>query len=148
MPIVELSEKINAPIDRVIEIAKDIERYPEFMPEVESISIIEKADEGKRVKSKWVGKIPQFGMKVKWTQQDEWDMSVPCVHFRQVEGDYDKMEGRWEFRTIDGMTEIYNYLDYEYNVPLLGALLQKVVLHIVTSNIRNTLLAIKQKAES
>ncbi|HWP30665.1 MAG TPA: SRPBCC family protein [Fimbriimonadales bacterium] len=148
MPTIELTKRISAPIERVIEIARDHASYPRFMKDVESVEVIKESADKSKTLTRWVGRIPQFNMKVRWTQEDFWDEDKKRIEFRQTEGDYDSMSGYWEFRKVGDESEIYSHLEYEYNVPLLGNLLQKVVKHLVTANLDSMLEAIKQRAES
>ncbi|MCW5945894.1 MAG: SRPBCC family protein [Fimbriimonadales bacterium] len=148
MPVIEHSIVIDAPIEKVFAIARDAESYPEFMPDVKSIEILEKSDDGNELKTRWAGRIPQFGLTVKWTQQEKWDPVNFKSEYKQIEGDYDKMEGWWKFAREGEGTRFDSWLDYEYNVPLVGPLLHKVVKHIVEQNIDGIMKAIKQRAES
>jgi ribosome-associated toxin RatA of RatAB toxin-antitoxin module len=145
MPTVETSIWINAPIDKVFTIAKDSESYPEFMKAVESIKIVER--DGGRVVADWVGLITQFNLKVRWTQEEIWNDAETKSTFRQLKGDYDKMEGEWVFMEENGGTRFNQFLDYEYNVPTLGALVKKLVHHLVKSQLEAASEAIKSRAE-
>lgn len=147
VPIVECKVQVNAPVSKVVEIARDVEKYPEFMPDVKSLKLISRSDDGTKVQTEWVGKISQFGLTVKWSQEENWDFADNRVDFAQIEGDYDKMVGWWKFTPNENGTEFTSSLDYEYNVPLLGALVQKVVKHIVTLNVESAMNAIKKRAE-
>lgn len=146
MPTVETSIWINAPLDKVYAIAKDSERYPEYMKAVESLTIVEKTDS--RVVADWVGLITQFNMKVRWTQEEIWDDTNHCSRFRQLKGDYDKMEGGWSFSEENGGTRFSQDLDYEYNVPTLGPLVKKLVHHLVKTQLEAAGDAIKSRAEN
>lgn len=145
MPIVETSVWLNAPLEKVYAIAKDTERYPEYMKEVQSIVIVEK--DGSRVVADWVGLITQFMLKVRWRQEEIWDDTTHSSNFRQVKGDYDKLEGSWKFSEENGGTRFNQYLDYEYNVPTLGPLVKKVVHSIVVKNLESINAAFKSQAE-
>lgn len=96
----------------------------------------------------YVGIVPQFRLKVRWRQEEVWDDATFSSTFRQLKGDYDRLEGKWQFTEENGGTRFDQYLDYEYNVPTLGALVKKVVHGLVTKNLENIALAFKQKAES
>lgn len=133
MPIVETTCTINAPRELVYAIAKDSERYPEYMKEVKSVTPVER--EGNRVVADWVGIIPTFGLKVRWRQEEQWDDAAFASSFRQLEGDYDRLDGKWSFEEVDGQTVFRQYLDYEYNVPTLGPLVKKVIHTIVVNNL-------------
>ena len=146
MPTVESTVFISAPLERVYEISKDNRSFPEFMKDVKSLTVIE--EDGPRVVSEYVGLIPQFMLKVRWTQEDVWDDAKHVCTFRQVKGDYDKLDGTWSFKEENGGTRFDSFLEYEYNVPTLGPLVKKVVHSIVVKNVENILEAIKMKAEA
>lgn len=146
MPTVETIVTIKAPISKVYEIAKDNRSFPEYMKDVKSLTVIE--EDGPRVVSDYVGLIPQFMLKVRWRQEDIWDDAAYRCVFRQVQGDYDKMEGWWEFSEAEGITTFKSFLDYEYNVPTLGPLIKKIIHGIVIKNMDNILDAIKQRSEA
>ncbi len=146
MPSVDSTILIQAPLERVYEIAKDNASFPEFMKDVKSLVIVE--SDGSRIVSDWVGIVPKFMLKVKWRQEDVWDDVAHTCTFRQLQGDYDLMEGLWSFTQTDTGTQFVSHLDYEYNVPTIGALVKKVIHGIVTENMANVLEAIKKRAES
>jgi ribosome-associated toxin RatA of RatAB toxin-antitoxin module len=146
MPSVETSALIEAPLDKVYAISKDNRSFPEFMKDVKSLEIIEDADG--RVVSDWVGIVPNFGIKMRWRQEDRWDDAAHKCHFRQVSGDFDSMDGIWEFKAENGGTRFDSKMEYEYTVPTLGPLVKKVIHGIVTKNMENLLGAIKARAES
>lgn len=150
MPTVELSVTVNAPINRVVAIARETSRFPEFMPDVKSIEVLERSDDGNCQKTKWEGRIPQFNMTVRWSQEEIWSAEGTDVRsiFKQIEGDYDKMEGYWLFKPNATGCEFITFLDYEYNVPLVGALIKKVIHHIVEQNLKGVMMAIAARAEA
>ncbi len=51
MPFVATSIVIDAPAALIYELAKDQERFPQFMPDVESVTIVERHPG--RVLSRW-----------------------------------------------------------------------------------------------
>jgi uncharacterized membrane protein len=145
MPTVENQATINAPIDKAYAVAKDAERFPEFMPDVKSLEVVER--DGPRVVTRWVGAIPRFNLTVKWTEEDLWDDAEHTCRFRQLEGDYDSMSGVWRLEEAAEGTLFTSVVEYEYNVPVVGALVKKVIQHLVRSNIQSALEAIKRRAE-
>lgn len=145
MPVATSSTVIDAPIDRVYSVAKDNESFPEYMDDVKSVEVVER--NGERVVTRWVGIVPTFGLKIRWTQLDEWDDEAYRCDFSQVEGDYDVYHGYWTFTENGDQTELHCEMTYEYNVPGLGPLVKKVVHALVTKNLNAMLAAIKQRCE-
>lgn len=148
MPTVETSVLIPAPLETIYAIAKDTARYPDYMKEVQSITILEQEaqENGQRVVADWVGVITQFGLKVRWRQEEIWDDAAHASKFHQVQGDYDRMEGTWRFAEEDGGTRFDQSLDYEYNVPTLGPLVKRVIHAVVKSNLEAINVAFAKQA--
>jgi uncharacterized membrane protein len=145
MPTVDTSVLINAPLSKVYAIAKDNRAFPEFMDDVKSIEVL--SEEGGRIVSDWVGRVPTFNLKIRWKQEDIWDDGVHTCHFKQLEGDYDQLDGVWTFTEEAGGTRFDSTVNYEYKVPGLGPLVGKVVHHLVIKNMDGVLGAIKARAE-
>jgi uncharacterized membrane protein len=143
MPTVETSVWVDAPVAHVVAVAQDNAAFPEFMSDVKSVTIVER--DGGRVVSDWVGIVPSFGLKLRWRQEDVWT-DRECK-FRQVEGDYDTLEGVWRVAAENGGARFESSLVYEYVVPGLGPLVKKVVHNIVVKNMDGVLSAIKERAE-
>ncbi len=149
MPRVENSIFIKAPRGSVIAIARQNELFPEFMADVDSITPREKSDDGLRVVSDWVGIVPKFGNKIRWMEEDIWDLETGTCTFRQLEGDYEQFEGVWRF-TADGdnVTRFDSELDYQIEIPLVGALIKTIIHKTMQNNLDATMKAIKDRCEA
>ena len=146
MPIVNAEIAIAAPVDKVYDIARNIERFPEFMEDVTGVEIIEQTPE--RQVSRWSSIIKEFNRTVTWTEVDYWDDVAKICRWEQTEGDFSKYEGTWEFVAQgDGQTLAKLMIDYEYNVPLIGAIIQGIVKKKMQQNVEAMLAAIKGEAE-
>ena len=146
MPTVESTTWINAPLETVYAIAKDNASFPEYMKDVESLTIVE--TDGSRVVSDYVALVSAFGLKVRWKQEDLWDDDAHACSFRQLSGDYDDLYGTWTFSEENGGTRFNSEVNYEYVVPGLGPLVKKVVHGLMIKNLDATLEAIKHKSEA
>lgn len=146
MPTVETTVWINAPLDKVFAIARNSKAYPDYMKDVKSVTPVE--EESNRFVADWVGIVPTFGLKVRWRQEEIWDDANHSSAFRQLSGDYDRLEGEWHFKEENGGTRFDQRLDYEYNVPTLGPLVKKVIHNIVIKNLENINAAFKERAET
>jgi uncharacterized membrane protein len=136
---------VAAPVDRVYQIARDIEKFPEFMDDVESVEILEQTPE-KQV-SKWGSIIKEFNRTITWTEADYWDDAARTCRWEQLEGDFTRYEGEWQFVSDGEGTIARLTIDYEYTVPLIGALIQGLLLKKMQANVQSMLEAIKARAE-
>lgn len=148
MPKIEQSIVVDAPIDHVYQIARDVETFPQFMQDLRSLTLLERSPDGQRTVTEWVGLIREFKMTIKWTQEDQWDEAAHRDVFKMLSGDMDSMSGVWQF-TAEGaqQTRFDSTLEYEYNVALIGPMVKNLIKKKMTDNLQATLNAIKQKAE-
>lgn len=149
MPRIQQTIEIEAPIDRVYAIARNVEAFPEFMADLQSLRVLEKSDDGQRTITEWVGIIQAFKMKIRWTQEDRWDDKAYRDEFRMLQGDLDKMEGYWQFTPLgENRTRFESVVDYDISIPMVGPMVKGLVKKLMTENLQATLEAIKRRAES
>lgn len=148
MPRIEQTVTINAPVETVYAIARNVEEFPNFMADLKSLAVLERSDDGNRTVTEWVGLIREFKMTMKWTQEDVWDSETYRDEFKQIKGDMDAMSGYWQFvAETPNVTRFESLLDYEYNVPLIGAMVKTLIKKKITDNLQATMEAIKRRAE-
>jgi len=140
---VTASTHIRAPLAEAYRVAKDIERFPEFMPDVQSIRILDRA--GSRITVEWVGLMQ--GRKIRWVEEETWDDAAHRSTFRLVEGDFSRFEGSWSFEAVPGGTQAVLVLDYEMELPLAGALLSNLLKVLVRKNLESMLTSLKGQLE-
>ncbi len=146
MPVVESKIEIEAPLEKVYEIAKRAEDFPQFMPDVKEVKVLER--EGGRAVTSWVGIVKEFGREIRWTEEDLWDDEKHECQFRMLEGDFDKYEGVWRFRDLGGgRTETELVVDYEINIPLIGPLIKGIIARKMKENCDRMLEGLKRRAE-
>lgn len=143
MAQVAASTIIYAPLDQVYQLAKNVEDFPEFMPDLESVRVLERRN-GETV-TEWVGIVQ--GRKIRWIEEDRWDDAQHLCRFRQREGDFTKYEGSWSFTATDGGTQTALSVEFELDLPLAGALLSNLLRVLVRKNLESMLAALKQQLE-
>ncbi len=148
MPVIEQNIWINAPVERVYAVAREVERFPEVMPDLQSVKVLERSEDGSRTVTEWTGVVREFNnMYVRWTEEDLWDDRAHTCHFRLLKGDLQRMEGEWRFVEEQGGTRFFSRLEYEYNVPLLGALVKNLIHKKLEENVSMVLEGIRRRAE-
>lgn len=148
MPHIEQSVTIQAPIAHVYRVAKNVEAFPQFMEDLQSLTVLERNADGTRTTTEWVGLIREFRMNVKWVQEDRWDDAAFRDDFVMLRGDMDRMEGYWQFTSLEGgATRFDSMVDYEYNVPLIGPMVKSLIKKKMTDNLQATMDAIKRQSE-
>lgn len=148
MPVIEHSIWIDAPVEKAYTAAREVERFPEVMPDLESVKVLERSEDGSRTVTEWTGLVREFNnMRVKWTEEDLWDDTARTCRFRLLKGDLQRMEGEWRFVAEEGGTRFHSRLEYEYNVPLLGSLVKNLIHKKLEENVQMVLQGIRARAE-
>lgn len=148
MPVIETSVTVAAPFERVWNIASDVESFPEFMPDLKSLKVLERSSDGLQTVTEWVGHVREFGMTVKWVEEDVWDPAAGTCRFRMTKGDLSKYEGVWTFIDEGGSVKFDSFIEFEYDVPLIGAMIKNLIAAKMRENAQNIQNAIRDKAES
>lgn len=143
MARVDASIVIAVPIDQVYALARAVENFPEFMPDLESVEVLERWN-GNTI-SRWVGLVQ--GRKIRWVEEDIWDDGAYRCTFRQREGDFTRYEGTWQFEVSPEGTRTTIEVDFELDIPLAGSLLSNLLRTLMRKNIHNMLVALKSRAE-
>jgi coenzyme Q-binding protein COQ10 len=143
MPYVETAIAIAAPARVVYELAKDQERFPQFMPDVETVVVLERhADYSV---TRWKTLVEEAP--IEWTEEDRFDDERQRIDYKLIEGDLDKFEGAWTFEERDGMTHVVLGVDYDFGVPTLAELIGPTLQKKVQENSEMMLAALKRQAE-
>ncbi|HXM18474.1 MAG TPA: aromatase/cyclase [Candidatus Tumulicola sp.] len=143
MPYVETSIDIAARAEAIYALAKEMERYPDFMPDVESVKVLKR--EGNVTITRWKTLVEEAP--IEWTEEDIFDDARTRIDYRLIEGDLDKFEGSWTFEERDGKTHVVLGVDYDFGVPTLAELIGPLLHKKVEENSVMMLKALKAKSE-
>ncbi len=143
MPYVETATTVAAPARIVYELAKDQERFPEFMPDVEIVVVLERHAD--RVISRWKTLVEEAP--IEWIEEDRFDDEGLRIDYKLLEGDLDKFEGAWTFVERDGATHVNLGVDFDFGVPTLAELIGPTLERKVRENSQMMLAALKKEAE-
>ena len=143
MPYVETSIEIAAPARSVYELAKEQERFPEFMPDVESVTVLERHPD--HILTKWKTLVEEAP--IEWIEEDRFNDADSRIDYKLLEGDLDKFEGAWTFVESDGITKVSLSVDYDFGVPVLAELIGPTLQRKVQENSEMMLAALKREAE-
>jgi coenzyme Q-binding protein COQ10 len=143
MALVEARILINGVREDVYNLAKNMERFPEFMPDVEEVKVLERA--GDRTVTEWTTSVE--GIPICWTEEDIFDDGGCAISYRLLEGDLDRFEGAWTFQAKDGGTEVVLTVDFDFGMPTLADLLGPILEVKVRENSEMMLSGMKTEIE-
>jgi coenzyme Q-binding protein COQ10 len=144
VPHVTVTLTVSAPPRAVYELAKDQERFPQFMPDVESVTVIERSSE--RIVTKWKTLIEEAP--IEWLEEDRFDDDTLRIDYALIEGDLDTFEGSWTFVAADGGTLVTLGVTYDFGVPTLAELIGPTLERKVRENAEMMLAGLKAEAET
>jgi coenzyme Q-binding protein COQ10 len=136
---------IRAPLEAVYGLAKRVEDFPRFMPDLDRITVLERRGDVPSV-TEWVGIVE--GRRIRWVEEDAWDDAQHVCRFRQREGDFERYEGMWTFAPEDGGTRTTIVVDFEFDIPLIGSLLSQLLRMKMKENLDKMLTALQGQLES
>ncbi|MHB8139727.1 MAG: type II toxin-antitoxin system RatA family toxin [Vulcanimicrobiaceae bacterium] len=143
MPYVETSIAISAPARTVYELAKEQERFPEFMPDVEAVVVLERHSD--HLLTRWKTLVEEAP--IEWIEEDRFDNERLRIDYKLLEGDLETFEGAWTFEERDGQTHVVLGVEYDFGVPTLAELIGPTLQKKVRENSEMMLAALKVEAE-
>ena len=144
MPEVVRTIVIEGEPRAVYELAKDMESYPSYMPDVESVKVISRTPD--TTVTEWVTDID--GTPFLWTEEDRFDDEGLRIEYALVEGDLDKFEGTWTFQALEGKTEVRLSVNYDFGLPELTELIGPTLHEKVGENCEMMLAGMKKLVEA
>jgi coenzyme Q-binding protein COQ10 len=144
VPYVATSIVVDAPAALIYELAKDQERFPQFMPDVESVTVVERHDD--RVLTRWKTLIEDAP--IEWLEEDRFDDAALRIDYKLLEGDLDTFEGAWTFAPDPAGTLVTLDVTYDFGVPTLAELIGPTLEKKVRENAEMMLAALKVEAEA
>ncbi len=144
MAHVETHIVIDAPARDVYELAKEQERFPEFMPDVETVVVLER--HAGYIITRWKTLVEDAP--IEWIEEDRFDDAVPRIDYKLIEGDLDTFEGAWTFTREAECTRVTLTVEYDFGVPTLAELIGPTLERKVRENCEMMLAALKSEAEA
>jgi coenzyme Q-binding protein COQ10 len=141
MPRVEVELWMKSPPEPIYRLLADMERFPEFMHSVESLTVLERGDAF--TVTEWVARLQ--GARFRWVERDEFEPNR--ITFRQVSGDLKQFEGAWELEPDGEGTRVRLVTEFEFGMPMLAALLNPVARVALRDNGMAMLRAVRDQVE-
>ncbi len=141
---ISISRRIQRPAAEVFEIVEDLERFPEFMPNVTSIRVIESSQD-KKV-AEWETVIDETPLT--WTEEGIYDRDNYVVRFRAVEGVFDRFDGHWEVVPDGNNSRVTLELDYEIGLPEIEELISPILRERLLENAESMLRALEERTKT
>ncbi|MEO7992978.1 MAG: SRPBCC family protein [bacterium] len=149
MGVVQATATIAASPADVMTVAQRVEEFPAFMPDVTGVSVLERDDSRGWSRVQWEAKVEVQSIRkmIRWVEDETWNLETRRCDFNQVSGDYKKYEGHWSFEPVEGGTAVTLVCDFDLGLPLVGALINRLLDKLMKDNCQAMLNAIKGRVE-
>jgi len=136
---------MRGPIDRIFQLAADIQDWPTLLPHYRFVRIEERSE---RHKVAWMG-ATRDGFPVKWRTRQELRPEEYRILFKHIGGVTKGMEVEWRLVPEGDGIRVTIAHELRYPIPILGPLLAEYVVgRLFVKNIAGkTLRCIKEKVE-
>ena len=114
------SAEINAPIEEVFAVAADVEGSPRWQPEIKSVEVVERNDDGHQtlVEIDTDAKVRTLHSTMRFGYDDP-----TAISWEQTDGDLKSVKGSWEFEDLgEGRTRATYWMEVD-----LGRMLGMVI---------------------
>src|SRR5690349_3391429 len=104
---------LRASPERTFEVVFDVEKFPDFMPNVLSARVLEDSVVRKLVE--WEMTIDDAPLC--WVEEIDFDHARRSTRFRAVEGAFSRFDGTWTVTRLSGGTSLEVTVEYDLGVP-------------------------------
>lgn len=152
MGVININVKSTAKADVLYDMAHSTYEFVNVMPNIKEIILLEETEDKRFSRAEWVLDVPlpiKLG-KLSWIKEAKWaDETMTCdicldPHYRGV---VKKIQGTWRFIPCDIGTEMKFDMDFKIKHPLVSRGVHDFFDTLMRNNLKNLLVAVKQKAE-
>jgi coenzyme Q-binding protein COQ10 len=126
MPKFEIRRPVKHTPDRMYALVADIERYPEFLPLCEALTIRSRKERDGKVLLLADMTVGYKAIKETFTTQVLLNPAEQAIDVKYIEGPFKYLDNRWRFEPAAEGGEgcvVHFYIDYEFKSMILGALM-------------------------
>ncbi|SCW76217.1 coenzyme Q-binding protein COQ10 [Rhizobium mongolense subsp. loessense] len=124
MPQFETHHRVPHSADQMFDLVADVERYPEFLPLCEGLSIRSSKERDGKILLIADMTVGYKAIRETFTTQVLLNKGERFIDVKYIDGPFRYLDNRWRFEEAagDGCT-IHFFIDYEFKSRILGALM-------------------------
>jgi coenzyme Q-binding protein COQ10 len=124
MPQFETQRVVKHSPQQMFALVADVERYPEFLPMCEALSVRSRKERGDTTLLVADMTVGYKALRETFTSNVVLKPKENAIDVSYVDGPFRFLDNRWRFEaTADGGTVIHFFIDYEFKSRVLGALM-------------------------
>jgi coenzyme Q-binding protein COQ10 len=107
----------------MFDLVADVEKYPEFLPLCESLSVIARREVPPQTVLDARMGVGYKAIHETFTSRVTLNPAGPAILVEYLDGPFKRLENRWRFLAAPGGSDIDFYVDYEFRSPILAVLM-------------------------
>ena len=123
MPQYETVRVVRHPPEKMFALVADIERYPEFLPMCEALTVRSRRERDGVTLLVADMTVGYKAIRETFTSQVVLKPAESLIDVKYIDGPFKYLTNRWTFTPAPGGCDIHFYIDYEFRSRILGALM-------------------------
>ncbi|QRM55439.1 type II toxin-antitoxin system RatA family toxin [Sinorhizobium sp. BG8] len=124
MPHFETNHSVPHTSEQMFDLVADVERYPEFLPLCEALTIRSRKERNGKVLLIADMTVGYKAIRETFTTQVLLSKEERVIDVKYIDGPFKYLDNRWRFEERgDGTSIVHFYIDYEFKSRILGALM-------------------------
>ena len=130
MPKFETVRRVPVSANAMYEIVADVERYPEFLPLCEALTIVERSNHGEQDVLQADMTVAYFKLKECFRSQVLLDKQAKTIETQSIQGPFKHLENHWHFKPLSETgCDVAFKIDYTFRSwaleKLMGGMFEK-----------------------
>ncbi len=123
MPSFSNIRRVPFSAQQMFDLVADVEKYPEFLPLCESLSVLRRYEAGANAVLDARMGVGYKAIHETFTSRVTLTPAGPAILVEYLDGPFRRLENRWRFIPVPGGSDIDFYVDYEFRSPILAVLM-------------------------
>jgi coenzyme Q-binding protein COQ10 len=124
MPQFETIKHVGHPPDEMFALVADVEKYPEFLPLCEALTVRSRKERDGRTVLVADMTVGYKAIRETFTSQVHLKPDENAIDVKYLDGPFRYLSNIWRFDgATDGGTDIHFFIDYEFKSRILGAMM-------------------------
>jgi coenzyme Q-binding protein COQ10 len=131
LPTFETTRRVPFTADQMFAVVADIERYPEFVPLCEALTVTAREVGSTHTTLTAIMSVGYHAISERFTSRVTLRPERREIDVAKIDGPFSRLGNRWRFRDVAGGCEVHFYIDYAFASRVLamvmGAVFDKAV---------------------
>lgn len=123
MPQFETSRQVRHPPDRMFALVADVEKYPQFLPLCEALTVRSRKEREGRTVLVADMTVGYKAIRETFTSQVFLKPDENVIDVKYLDGPFKYLSNEWRFEAAEGGSLVRFFIDYEFKSRILGAMM-------------------------